>query len=71
MSVVFMSHVCGTVCSVTEDEAIAEAFSLIPAGDELSLAELEQHLAKASDLLRGGIDQADFKAYIFPLMFFK
>lgn len=25
----------------------------------------------AADLLRGAIDQADFKAYIFPLMFFK
>ena len=23
------------------------------------------------DLLRGSIDQADFKAYIFPLLFFK
>jgi len=66
-----MARLCGTVCSVTEDEARAEALALIPTGDELSLAELEQHLAKASDLLRGGIDQADFKAYIFPLMFFK
>jgi type I restriction enzyme M protein len=37
----------------------------------LTLAELEQHLAKAADMLRGSIDQADFKAYIFPLMFFK
>ncbi|SBW19231.1 DNA methyltransferase [Candidatus Protofrankia californiensis] len=37
----------------------------------LTLSELEQHLAKAADLLRGSIDQADFKAYIFPLMFFK
>lgn len=37
----------------------------------LSLPELEQYLAKAADLLRGSIDQADFKAYIFPLMFFK
>ncbi|GGS44026.1 type I restriction-modification system subunit M [Actinokineospora fastidiosa] len=37
----------------------------------LSLAEVEQYLAKAADLLRGSIDQADFKAYIFPLMFFK
>jgi type I restriction system adenine methylase HsdM len=36
-----------------------------------TLAELEQYLAKAADLLRGSIDQADFKAYIFPLMFFK
>ncbi|QCR40751.1 DNA methylase [Microbacterium sp. SGAir0570] len=37
----------------------------------MSLAELEQYLARAADLLRGSIDQADFKAYIFPLMFFK
>ena len=41
------------------------------AAGRLSLAELEQYLAKAADLLRGSIDQADFKAYIFPLMFFK
>ncbi|MGN9808152.1 N-6 DNA methylase [Micromonospora sp. BQ11] len=37
----------------------------------MSLPELEQYLARAADLLRGSIDQADFKAYIFPLMFFK
>lgn len=37
----------------------------------ITLLELEQYLAKAADLLRGSIDQADFKAYIFPLMFFK
>lgn len=37
----------------------------------ISFAELEQYLARAADLLRGSIDQADFKAYIFPLMFFK
>lgn len=37
----------------------------------LTLPELEQYLAKAADILRGSIDQADFKAYIFPLMFFK
>jgi type I restriction system adenine methylase HsdM len=39
--------------------------------EQLTLPELEQYLAKAADLLRGSIDQADFKAYIFPLMFFK
>ncbi|MEQ7127411.1 class I SAM-dependent DNA methyltransferase [Actinopolymorpha sp. B11F2] len=39
--------------------------------DRISLSELEQYLARAADLLRGSIDQADFKAYIFPLMFFK
>src|SRR5690242_16194720 len=39
--------------------------------NRITLAELEQHLGKAADLLRGSIDQADFKAYIFPMMFFK
>jgi len=42
-----------------------------PGAHSLTLPELEQYLAKAADLLRGSIDQADFKAYIFPLMFFK
>ena len=57
---------------MTEDEARAAALALLPQGDEpLTLAELEQYLASAADLLRGSIDQADFKAYIFPLMFFK
>jgi len=37
----------------------------------ITLPELEQYLAKAADILRGSIDQADFKAYIFPMMFFK
>lgn len=40
-------------------------------GETLTLAELEQYLGRAADLLRGSIDQADFKAYVFPLMFFK
>jgi type I restriction system adenine methylase HsdM len=39
--------------------------------DPLSLNALKSYLAAAADLLRGSIDQADFKAYIFPLMFFK
>ncbi len=32
---------------------------------------MENYLAAAADLLRGAIDQSDFKAFIFPLMFFK
>lgn len=43
----------------------------MPATGQITLPELEQYLARAADLLRGSIDQADFKAYIFPLMFFK
>lgn len=56
---------------MTQEEAEAIARSLIPTGPRLSLTELENHLAGAADLLRGSIDQADFKSYIFPLMFFK
>jgi type I restriction enzyme M protein len=37
----------------------------------LTLSELEQHLWGAANILRGPIDQADFKSYIFPLFFFK
>ena len=37
----------------------------------MSLSELEQHLWAAASMLRGKVDQADFKAYIFPLLFFK
>ncbi len=57
---------------MTEEEVRVIALSMIPASPgPLSLSELEQYLAAAADLLRGSIDQADFKAYIFPLMFFK
>ena len=45
--------------------------SLSFTGDRLTLSELENYLAAAADKLRGSIDQADFKQYIFPLMFFK
>src|SRR5699024_363449 len=37
----------------------------------ITLPGQEQYLTRAADQLRGSIDQADFKAYIFPLMFFK
>lgn len=57
--------------NVTEDEAREYAGGFHSAVQPLSLSELESYLARAADLLRGSIDQADFKAYIFPLMFFK
>jgi len=37
----------------------------------LTLSALEQHLAKAAWILKGPVDAADFKIYIFPLLFFK
>src|SRR5215472_11418876 len=57
---------------MTQDMVRATTPPLFPAvAVPLTLSELESHLAKAADLLRGTVDQADFKAYIFPLMFFK
>lgn len=38
---------------------------------KLTLSELEQHLAKAAWILKGPVDAADFKVYIFPILFFK
>jgi len=38
---------------------------------KISQSILEQYLAKAAWILKGPVDAADFKAYIFPLLFFK
>ncbi len=37
----------------------------------LTLSQLESHLWEAANILRGPVDAADFKTYIFPLLFFK
>lgn len=37
----------------------------------LTLSHLEQYLSKAAWILKGPVDAADFKVYIFPLLFFK
>lgn len=37
----------------------------------VDLANLESHLWEAANILRGPVDAADFKTYIFPLLFFK
>ena len=34
-------------------------------------SELEQYLSKAAWILKGPVDASDYKAYIFPLLFFK
>jgi type I restriction enzyme M protein len=36
-----------------------------------SLSQLESHLWEAANILRGPVDAADFKTYVFPLLFFK
>src|SRR6266567_3919016 len=54
------------------------SFTIIPDGEEglvfstvLDLSKLENHLWEAANILRGPVDAADFKTYIFPLLFFK
>lgn len=37
----------------------------------LSLAQLETHLWRAADILRGSINSGDYKHYIFGILFFK
>ena len=37
----------------------------------MNISDLEQYLSKAAWILKGPIDASDFKAYIFPLLFFK
>ena len=39
--------------------------------DVLSVAQLEQYLWSAADILRGSIDSSDYKTYIFGLLFLK
>ena len=41
------------------------------AGSTVTLSELESHLWESANILRGPVDAADFKTYIFPLLFFK
>lgn len=55
---------------MTGQEIRATALALKEA-KTVTLSDLQSYLGKAADLLRGSIDQADFKAFIFPLMFFK
>jgi type I restriction enzyme M protein len=37
----------------------------------ISIDTLESHLWEAANILRGPVDAADFKTYVFPLLFFK
>ena len=37
----------------------------------ITLNQLESHLWEAANILRGPVDAAAFKTYVFPLLFFK
>ena len=40
-------------------------------GGGVTLNQLESHLWESANILRGPVDAADFKTYVFPLLFFK
>src|SRR5512133_865067 len=37
----------------------------------VDIGQIESHLWESANILRGPVDAADFKTYIFPLLFFK
>ena len=39
--------------------------------EKLTLSKLEEYLSKAAWILKGPVDASDFKAYIFPMLFYK
>lgn len=39
--------------------------------EAITLGQLESHLWEAANILRGPVDAADFKTFVFPLLFFK
>ncbi len=43
----------------------------VDSGGPLTLDQLERHLWRAADILRGSIDSGDYKHYIFGLLFYK
>ena len=48
-----------------------EYFVILHFKNMLTLSQIEQYLSKAAWILKGPVDAADFKVYIFPLLFFK
>jgi len=56
----------------SDDSPVSVRQPWLPVGSApLSLSALESHLWEAANILRGPVDAADFKTYIFPLLFFK
>ena len=53
------------------DQSYTNSAQLSLFASTISQSELEQHLWESANILRGPVDAADFKTYIFPMLFFK
>jgi type I restriction enzyme M protein len=56
---------------VTREQTSERVGGTSESAPRVSLSELEAHLWQSANILRGPIDQADFKSYVFPLLFLK
>ncbi len=54
---------------IANDKSIVQELGVTK--DRMDLAELKQFLWRSADILRGKIDSADYKKYIFGLLFYK
>lgn len=54
-----------------ESSAVPQRQSSFASTTSVTLSQLESHLWEAANILRGPVDAADFKTYVFPLLFFK
>ncbi len=57
--------------SVRNDATNGEQPAFPPVGAKLTVEQLEAHLWRAADILRGSIDSSDYKNFIFGLLFLK
>jgi hypothetical protein len=56
------------VCTLERSGSLVVKHETMP---QTNLSELESHLWEAANILRGPVDAADFKSYVFPPLFFK
>ena len=59
-----------TTVATVPPEASSRA-TTTPSGQSTRLADLERRLWDAANALRGPVDPADFKTYVFPMLFWK
>ncbi len=61
----------GRKSSGQSNQIVAAKRDVIVNDSTVRLNQLESHLWESANILRGPVDAADFKTYVFPLLFFK